>query len=423
MTGRVRARWSRCRWWRCSAPAPSACRSRAIARFATDRPAEQVLYVQSPEVVRRLALSYEALAADVYWIRALQHFGGSRQQHRAASGATSCSIRCWTWRRRSTRSSTSPTASARSSSRSRSRAGPGRPDQAIALLKKGLAGVAEEVAVHPGHRLRPLLGEARLHGGRRLVREGQRSRPARAWFLKPLAATTLAQGGAPPARRGCCSRRSPRRARTTGCARTRCAACDSSTRWTRMDQLRRSSASTGARRGGAVHVGAAGARGAAARHAASIPTASIFALGPWTGDVGLDRAVDAGAAASRAAGAVAPPPVPHHEPPAFVIVALALFGLTVGSFLNVCIYRIPHGESIVFPASRCTVLRRPLRWYHNMPVVSWLRVARPLRVLPAPGSRRAIRPLKRSPASSLRCTVCSSSPARCSSCGWCSPPC
>jgi hypothetical protein len=48
-------------------------------RFATDQPAEQVLYVQSPEVARRLALSYDLLAADVYWIRALQHFGKARK--------------------------------------------------------------------------------------------------------------------------------------------------------------------------------------------------------------------------------------------------------------------------------------------------------------------------------------------------------
>ena len=47
--------------------------------FGTDVPAEQVLYVQSPEVARRLALSFDALAADVYWIRALQHFGGTRK--------------------------------------------------------------------------------------------------------------------------------------------------------------------------------------------------------------------------------------------------------------------------------------------------------------------------------------------------------
>ena len=46
--------------------------------FATDLPARQILYVQSPEVMKRLMLSYDVIGADVYWIRALQHFGGSR---------------------------------------------------------------------------------------------------------------------------------------------------------------------------------------------------------------------------------------------------------------------------------------------------------------------------------------------------------
>ena len=59
-----------------------------------------MLYVQSPAVVRRLALSYQALAADVYWIRALQHFGGARQQQPSRSAISSCCTRCSTWRRR-----------------------------------------------------------------------------------------------------------------------------------------------------------------------------------------------------------------------------------------------------------------------------------------------------------------------------------
>jgi leader peptidase (prepilin peptidase) / N-methyltransferase len=59
-------------------------------------------------------------------------------------------------------------------------------------------------------------------------------------------------------------------------------------------------------------------------------------------------------------------------PQAFVITALALIGLAIGSFLNVCIYRIPRGESIVFPGSRCTSCGKALAAYHNIPVVSWL---------------------------------------------------
>jgi leader peptidase (prepilin peptidase)/N-methyltransferase len=55
-----------------------------------------------------------------------------------------------------------------------------------------------------------------------------------------------------------------------------------------------------------------------------------------------------------------------------VILAFALAGLLVGSFLNVCIYRLPRRESIVWPASRCTVCNKPLAWFENVPVVSWL---------------------------------------------------
>jgi leader peptidase (prepilin peptidase)/N-methyltransferase len=59
-------------------------------------------------------------------------------------------------------------------------------------------------------------------------------------------------------------------------------------------------------------------------------------------------------------------------PPAFYIAALALIGLTIGSFLNVCIYRIPRGESVVHPPSRCMSCGKRLAAWHNIPVVSWL---------------------------------------------------
>ena len=50
----------------------------------------------------------------------------------------------------------------------------------------------------------------------------------------------------------------------------------------------------------------------------------------------------------------------------------ALFGLVVGSFLNVCIYRLPRRESLNWPASHCTSCNRPLSWYENIPLASWL---------------------------------------------------
>ena len=47
-------------------------------------------------------------------------------------------------------------------------------------------------------------------------------------------------------------------------------------------------------------------------------------------------------------------------------------GLAVGSFLNVCMYRLPQELSVNFPASHCPVCKRPLAWFENIPVVSWV---------------------------------------------------
>jgi leader peptidase (prepilin peptidase) / N-methyltransferase len=49
-----------------------------------------------------------------------------------------------------------------------------------------------------------------------------------------------------------------------------------------------------------------------------------------------------------------------------------VLGLVVGSFLNVVIARVPLGESIVRPGSRCPRCRHALAWFENVPVVSWL---------------------------------------------------
>jgi leader peptidase (prepilin peptidase)/N-methyltransferase len=57
---------------------------------------------------------------------------------------------------------------------------------------------------------------------------------------------------------------------------------------------------------------------------------------------------------------------------AILIVGCALFGLAVGSFLNVVIYRVPRHESIVSPRSRCPTCAAPIKEYDNIPVVSWL---------------------------------------------------
>ncbi len=49
-----------------------------------------------------------------------------------------------------------------------------------------------------------------------------------------------------------------------------------------------------------------------------------------------------------------------------------IMGTIVGSFLNVCIVRLPLEKSIVFPASHCVACRTPLQWFDNIPLLSWL---------------------------------------------------
>lgn len=59
-----------------------------------------------------------------------------------------------------------------------------------------------------------------------------------------------------------------------------------------------------------------------------------------------------------------------HLFPWFFPLAVTLFGACIGSFLNVCIYRIPKNESIVRPGSHCGC-GQAIAWYDNIPVFSW----------------------------------------------------
>jgi leader peptidase (prepilin peptidase) / N-methyltransferase len=59
-------------------------------------------------------------------------------------------------------------------------------------------------------------------------------------------------------------------------------------------------------------------------------------------------------------------------PAPLALVAAGALGAVVGSFLNVCIYRLPLEKSIVWPSSACPHCSRELSWYENIPVLSYL---------------------------------------------------
>ncbi|MFB3892221.1 MAG: prepilin peptidase [Phycisphaerae bacterium] len=72
------------------------------------------------------------------------------------------------------------------------------------------------------------------------------------------------------------------------------------------------------------------------------------------------------------------------------IVVLFILGACVGSFLNVVIWRLPRGESIVFPGSHCPSCGKAIRWYDNIPLVSWLALRARCRFCKAPIASRYI---------------------------------
>ena len=51
---------------------------------------------------------------------------------------------------------------------------------------------------------------------------------------------------------------------------------------------------------------------------------------------------------------------------------IIIFGLIVGSFLNVCIYRLPRSKSIILPSSFCPSCEKPIKFYDNIPIVSYI---------------------------------------------------
>src|SRR3989338_4930534 len=58
--------------------------------------------------------------------------------------------------------------------------------------------------------------------------------------------------------------------------------------------------------------------------------------------------------------------------PLLVILVIFIFGAVVGSFLNVCIARLPKEESIISPPSHCPLCKSPIPFYDNIPLISYI---------------------------------------------------
>ena len=164
------------------------------AAYPRDEAAERALmYVQSPAALRRIVLSFDALAADVYWVRALQHYGGDRlavNKHRKYE-------QLYPLLDLSTSLDPYFTIAYRFGAIFLSEAypgGPGRPDQAIALLRKGIEvqptkwQYYHDIAFVYYWQVRDM--EAAAAWFRRAA-----SQPNAPNWLEPVAATMLIEGG------------------------------------------------------------------------------------------------------------------------------------------------------------------------------------------------------------------------------------
>jgi tetratricopeptide (TPR) repeat protein len=155
--------------------------------------ARSVMYVTSPAVLRRVVLSFDALAADLYWIRALQHYGGDR----LSAGKVSRYELLYPLLDITTSLDPYFTIAYRFGAIFLSEqypGGPGRPDQAIALLRKGIAAQPtkweyyHDVAFVHYWQLRDTQAAARWF--RRAAEQ-----PGAPNWLEPVAASMLIQGG------------------------------------------------------------------------------------------------------------------------------------------------------------------------------------------------------------------------------------
>ena len=345
---------------------------RARATRWTSRPAP---------VVRRLSLAYAPLAADVYWIRALQYYGGTKRRLASepamlmpppALAADPAGQYPLLYPLLDLTTTLDPRFNVAYRFGSVFLAepfpnGPGRPDLAVVLLEKGLRDRPDKWEymqdigfVHYWYRQDYRAAAAWFDKASRV--------PGAPWWLKSLAATTLAQGG---------DRRSSRQMWT---AIRESAEVD----WLKQDAERRLAPVARARRnrcackpqvsdflkrtGQRTTTWQALVRGRVVPGVMVDPTGTPYEL-TQDGAVAVVAALAVVAAACGAAGGSSAVGLMTDWP---FLVAAAVFGAVVGSFLNVCIYRLPRGTSIVWPASACARCGRTLAWFENVPVVSYV---------------------------------------------------
>src|SRR5262249_41761010 len=89
-----------------------------------------------------------------------------------------------------------------------------------------------------------------------------------------------------------------------------------------------------------------------------------------------------------AAGAAAPREPGPLMNDLFPLLFAAALGAIIGSFLNVCIYRLPLGKSLVWPASGCPSCGQPIAWFDNVPLVGYAVLRGRCRACRAPISLR-----------------------------------
>ncbi len=252
--------------------------------FGTDKPAEQVLYLKSPELARRAALSYDLLAADIYWIRAVQVFGSARrttEQDRnydllypMLDMATGLDPYYNIAYRFGAIFLSEPKPG-----------GPGRPDLAIKLLRKGLQAQPTKWEYMQDIGFVHFWAMHDYKGAAEWFERGSKL-PGAAWFLKPLAATTLAQGGHREASRtlfgALAASGESEWVRKDAARRLRqLDAMDA------IDELRRIAEVYRSRGGATPMTWEALVRAGYLRAIPTDPDGFVYALGPWSGDVSL----------------------------------------------------------------------------------------------------------------------------------------